>query len=37
MTQTADIRRLAAPRTHWRRHTAFPAIAKLVGTLGLSS
>ena len=37
MTETADTRHLAALRTHWRRHKAFPAMAKLAGTLGLSS
>lgn len=37
MTETTDGRHLAALRTHWRRHKAFPAMAKLAGTLGLSS
>jgi repressor LexA len=37
MTETTDSRHLAALRTHWRRHKAFPAMAKLAGTLGLSS
>lgn len=37
MTETPDSRHLAALRTHWRRHKAFPAMAKLAGTLGLSS
>lgn len=36
-TDTADSRHLAALRAHWRRHKAFPSMAKLAGTLGLSS
>lgn len=37
MTETADSRRLAALRTHWRRYETFPDMAKPAGTLCLSS
>lgn len=32
-----DDRHLAALRTHWKRHKAFPSMAKLCGVLGLTS
>jgi len=34
---TPDERHLAALRAHWKRHKAFPAMAKLCDVLGLSS
>lgn len=37
MSATADSRHLAALRAYWRRHKAFPSMAKLASTLGLSS
>ena len=32
-----DEKHLAKLRTHWKRHAAFPSMAKLCDTVGLSS
>lgn len=37
MSDKPDARHLAALRTHWKRHKAFPSMSKLAGTLNLAS
>ena len=37
MTDTPDTKYLAALRTHWKKHAAFPSMAKLCEVLGLTS
>lgn len=37
MNRMADTKHLAALRSHWKRHNAFPAMAKLCDVMGLSS
>ncbi len=37
MTATPDAKHLAALRAHWKKHAAFPSMAKLCDVLGLTS